>query len=228
MDAYFLKKHTKSFRSLIIWDMDGVIADTGLVKVGAFKKTFKANGVAQVHNDDQLLKSSRPSQVFREYSERCRKELSEMFHDFYREDIKSAKSFFTKKEWKKLSNNAVSVLCTAQPLAKVESTLSAIFGKSSADIFAEVITEEDLQGKSKSSEYGVQVISKILFPYYCSAINICFVGDSPDDLSCAKKIGAKSIAVAWGYYDQQELGFYKPSQIVHNYEQLSKCIMMEV
>lgn len=227
MKDCIFKQHDKSSFTVIIWDMDGVIADTGSVKISAFKKTFKANGINQTHDDKQLLKSSRPSHVFQEYSNMCKVELSKIFHDFYQEDIKTVKPFFTNQEWKELSRNSVSILCTAQPLGNVESTLHAIFGESSSSIFDEVITEEDLQGKSKSSDVGVQVISKVLSLYSDNTNNVYFVGDSPDDLLCAKRIGAKSIAVAWGYYSHHELGLHEPDQIAHNCEQLSNCIWVE-
>jgi phosphoglycolate phosphatase-like HAD superfamily hydrolase len=211
----------------IIWDMDGVIADTGSVKIGAFKKTFNANGMKPVHDDDQLLKSSRPSHVFQEYSDRCGVELSKIFHDFYQEDIKTVKSFFTNQEWKELSSNFVSIFCTAQPLEKEESTLLAIFGESSSSIFDEVITEENLQGESKSSDFGVQVISKVLSLYSSNTNEVYFVGDPPDDLLCAKRIGAKSIAVAWGYYSHHDIELHEPDKIAHTCEQLLYCIMVE-
>lgn len=220
-------RHIEVMKNIIIWDMDGVIADTGSVKIGVFKKTFKANGIKQAHDDEQLLKSSRPSHVFQEYSDRCGVELSKIFHDFYQEDIKTVKSFFTNQEWKELSSNSVSILCTAQPLEKVEFTLLAIFGESSSRIFDEVITEENLQGQSKSSDVGVQVISKVVSLFSSNTNEVYFVGDSPDDLLCAKRIGAKSIAVAWGYYSHHELELHEPDQIAHTCEQLSNCIIVE-
>lgn len=227
MKECILKKHNGSTVNVIIWDMDGVIADTGSVKISAFKKTFKANGIKPIHDDEQLLKSSRPSHVFQEYSDRCKVKLSKIFHDFYQKDIKTVKSFFTNQEWKELSSNSISILCTAQPLEKVESTLLAIFGESSSSIFDKVITEENLQGQPKSSDVGVQVISKEVSLYSSNTNEVYFIGDSPDDLLCAKRIGTKSIAVTWGYYSHHELGLHEPDQIAHTCEQLSNYIMLE-
>ena len=207
--------------------MDGVIADTGLVRIGAFKKTFKANGIKQAHNNEQLLKSSRPSHVFQEYSDRCGVKLFKIFHDFYQEAIKTVKSFLTNQEWKKLNSNSVSILCTAQPLEKEKSILLAVFGESSSSIFDKVIKKENLQGNSKNSDVGIQVISKVLFLYSSNTNKVYFFGDSPDNLLCAKRIGAKSIAIAWRYYSHHELEPHESDQIAHIYKQLSNCIMVE-
>lgn len=45
---------------------------------------------------------------------------------------------------------------------------------------------------------------------------ICFVGDTPLDIACAKEIGAQSVAVTTGPYTYDELVVHKPDIIVEN------------
>ena len=42
------------------------------------------------------------------------------------------------------------------------------------------------------------------------------IGDTPNDIKCAKYFGAKSVAVTTGYFNENELQKYNPDLLLHN------------
>jgi|AntAceMinimDraft_1070359.scaffolds.fasta_scaffold19331_2 phosphoglycolate phosphatase-like HAD superfamily hydrolase len=56
------------------------------------------------------------------------------------------------------------------------------------------------------------------------AHNFWIIGDTPNDIACAKYFGAKSIAVSTGYFSSEQLAMHKPDYLVENLSSLAQII----
>jgi phosphoglycolate phosphatase-like HAD superfamily hydrolase len=204
--------------------MDGVIADTRDVKINAFKQVLHKNGFVLLHSDQELLKASRPSEIFINYSERNLQLLSIEYLTCYERFLLEAKLLLDFREWRVFSIYYKSILYTAQPLNSVIATFQVLFNEPPHKLFDILITEEDLQGLKKSSDQSVETLSLAIKKSNIQPVNIFYIGDSPEDIMCAKKIGATSVAVSWGYFSYKELNQYSPDIFINSNDELTTLI----
>jgi phosphoglycolate phosphatase-like HAD superfamily hydrolase len=55
--------------------------------------------------------------------------------------------------------------------------------------------------------------------------NTFFIGDSNHETEVSKKVGIKSVAVTWGFNNEQKLKSGNPDFLVHNVAELEKIIL---
>jgi len=54
--------------------------------------------------------------------------------------------------------------------------------------------------------------------------NTYIVGDSNNEISTAKELGVKSIAVTWGFATEQKLMGFNPDYVVHSVKELERVL----
>jgi phosphoglycolate phosphatase len=59
----------------------------------------------------------------------------------------------------------------------------------------------------------------------CHPGHVFLVGDAPTDMQTAARAGMKSIAVAWGYRDREELGKANPSHLAEHPEDVASTLV---
>jgi len=208
--------------------MDGVIADTRDVKIRTFKEVLTENGFRIKHTDNQLLVSSRPSEVFIQYSKDNYSYLSQEYSIKYEYGLHEAKAFLNPESIRLSGNGNVNILLTSQPMCRVVATFQALFGKAPRTYFNNIISEEDLNGHGKGSKYSSEIVSNTIRTLsQGKVVKVIVIGDSPSDILCAQKIEAISIAVTWGYHHPRDLRLFNPDFIVSTRDELQSIISLE-
>ena len=205
--------------NLVIFDLDGVLIDSRKIKIKSFKRTFEYFNITNFPDDIKLLDTLRPSDIFKEF-ERDLKSLSDYYSGIYENELLKSNLFLDFNKLNELKSDSLRfALFTAQPIKRVK----MIFSSFDFDLFDMIISEEDLQGKSKSESDGLTQIINTLNPE-----NSFFLGDTIDDIKAAKRNGVKSIFASWGYTPiekviklKPEIVFNKPVEIYNFLENLS-------
>lgn len=84
------------------------------------------------------------------------------------------------------------------------------------DIFNEIVTNvhDKLEG-----------INNLIKNKNLELQNTFFIGDSNHEIEVSKTVGIKSIAVTWGFNNEQKLKSGNPDFLVHNVDELEKIIL---
>lgn len=194
---------------LVIFDFDGVLADTLLIchsiniethsdlTLEEYKSFFKGN-ISDARRHDGTQMNFRPD-FFEHYAERTR-------------ELKVPEAM--KEIIKKLSSNFV--------LAIVSSTTSPlirdILGREGiAKYFSDILGFDVASSKIAKNK-------TLLAKYKVDPEEAVFVTDTIGDIIEARKCGIKSIAVTWGFHSGKELEKENPAKIVSTPEDLLKAI----
>ncbi|MDD3150111.1 MAG: aminotransferase class I/II-fold pyridoxal phosphate-dependent enzyme [Candidatus Gastranaerophilales bacterium] len=190
-------------KDLIIFDMDGVLVDTSNSYRMAIKKTFeffakkeitfdkiqKAKNQGGLNNDWDLTEFLLKNEGF----EIPKHEIIDRFQEFYLGSsenglINTEKLIISTKELKELAKTYELAIFTGRPRKEA---LLAIKQHNLEKIFNYIVAMEDVPTrKHKPDSWGINHILSVIKPN-----NAYYLGDTPDDMICAKSANIKGIGV---------------------------------
>jgi phosphoglycolate phosphatase len=198
--------------ALIIFDFDGVLADTlaDLIQFG--QEVCDELGIKHVVNKEDL--SNLETMSFASFGRAC--EVPEhLVNEFVQ---KSLKRFAEKKSPPAIFNG----LSTIVRSLAVYNTLAIITTNSSQNVNA-FLLEHGLD-KCIRAVYGIDIpgskaqkisIARNHFSADAKRESVFMVGDSLSDISAAKEASVTSIAVTWGHQSLEHLLRGNPDHVVH-------------
>jgi HAD superfamily hydrolase (TIGR01549 family) len=197
---------------VVIFDFDGVIADSLPVVDKAAKKVFHRlkYPFPAINRDDDLKKILMEEMKLNAFQQlrlikAMRKEVAILKDDLqlfqgmrelFEEIIKDRKVMI-------LSSNAYE-------------TIEALLRKHHFPEI-EIISDSSLFGKDK-------VLKRVLKNHYLSPQDVVYVGDEVRDVEACKKIGVQIFAVSWGYNSEKSLIKAGATQIIRSPEEITKLL----
>ncbi len=190
----------------IIFDFDGVLADTYVFNMGLTKevghdvdhKDFKA------HHDGNVLEE--PKIPFT-------KESADNFFSKYLERVTEVKPFFSLDNIKNLREISPLYIISSSQKESIQKFLN----HNQLDFFDEILGVEFHKSK-------VEKFNFLFKKYGFKSDEVVFVSDTLGDILEAKKVDVKTIAVDFGFHDKERLETGKPFKIVSNFIELLETI----
>jgi phosphoglycolate phosphatase len=206
-----MRKENKRY---IIFDFDGTLADSEKVILEVINILLKKEGKDL-------------------FSEQDFKNLRKMSSE---EAVKSFNvswwklPFFVRKA-KKMMANRMNKVCPIAGIKEVlinlrkkgcvlilltsnsRENINLFLGKNKMDFFSEIFCNSTLFGKAR-------VFKKIIRKNNLIAGEVFSIGDETRDIQAAKKVGFKSVAVAWGLTSKDVLAKFKPEYLVEKPHEL--------
>jgi phosphoglycolate phosphatase len=191
----------------IIFDFDGVIADTFDLSIGINREVnrFISKKNFRDHHDGNIFEQSviKFSEEQTEYWLKRYHELAEERHFFPLK--RQIKMFSSKNKLFIISSSA-------------ERSIKKYLKLGHADGYFKKILGRDTH-RSKIEKF------KMIFKKYKIKPSECvFVTDTLGDLREAKKVGVPTIAVTWGYHGKTRLKRGKPDAMIHDFKELAIAI----
>ncbi|CAG1016640.1 phosphoglycolate phosphatase [Anaerolineales bacterium] len=205
--------------SLILFDFDGVLADTlgDLLQFG--QEACNELGVNHTATQDDL--SSLEVMSFATYGQQMGVP-NHLIDEFVRRCL-------AKFGGKKSPPGIFKGLAEVVRQLSTSNVIGVITGNSSENVKT-FLAEHGLEG-CVSAIYGVDTpgskVEKISWArnqFAKDGESVFMVGDSASDIRAAKEAGIKSIAVTWGHQSAETLTRAKPDYLVHSPEELYKVI----
>jgi phosphoglycolate phosphatase len=191
----------------VIFDFDGVLADTWDTSISICKKVgldFTVDDFKDHHNGNVYEK---PVLEFKK----------QQVADFFTESIKRATAgnlFPLLKELEQIDQKYKMFIISSN--SEISISKYFLLGKWTS-FFEKIYGRETDNSKVKKFE--------ILFQEYSLKPEECvFVTDTLGDLLEGAKVGVKTLAVTWGYHGEMRLRKGNPSKIIHNFNELSEAI----
>ena len=205
---------------LILFDFDGVIVDSfdSVYKINKKAAEFVSKKISKkdyinffkgkfhknLHNHLQLNKDEN------------KKFLQQKYNVFEGEYLKSGLFSFAPDMIEKLSKEASMAIISSAPSETIQKLLEINnLTKKFYNIF----------GMNKKGK--VENIKKCMIDTSVDAKNTFFITDTIGDVRDAKKVGVKTIAVTWGFHNEDMLRDSNPDYIVHNYNEILDIVKDE-
>ena len=194
---------------LVMFDFDGVLIDTFLMLHGIssevnenllideYKNFFKGNIYSAIRNDGTPRKSN-PN-------------LSNLYDIGSRELVVPDS---LKNVIKNISSNFILTIVSSTPTSSIDKVLER------EDLQSYFI---DILGRDVHTSKVIK-IKMLLEKYSVLPENTVFVTDTVGDIKEARECGVKSIAVTWGFHNEETLKEAKPVKIVSTPESLQEAI----
>jgi len=199
-------------KKLIIFDFDGVIADS-------FEYCLKTNQSMYGGLTSEQYKKMFEGNFYEAFSRVVDPKLADEYKDTY---------------WIKFLRN-LHEITIVEKMTDIISKLNKkcailIISSSTAEAIEKIMKKENV-GKYITKIYGsdyheskVEKFKHALIDFHASADNCIFITDTLGDLLEAEKAGIKSVAVSWGFHDIDTLRRGKYIKIVHKPEELFDTI----
>jgi phosphoglycolate phosphatase len=191
----------------IVFDFDGVIADTFDLSVRIIRKNGKRVTRKQYRDHHNGNVWEEPAVYFS-------KEERRNFHDRRMESASAEHLFPIVGEIRRLSRKNILLIISSSADDIVRKYLS--LGKI-GKYFTEVLGRRIHLSK-------VEKFKMIFKKYKIRPEECVFVTDTLGDLREAKIVGVPTIAVTWGYHGKIRLKKGKPDMIIHDFEELAGAI----
>jgi phosphoglycolate phosphatase-like HAD superfamily hydrolase len=203
----------------IIFDWSGVIRDPVTSQLWIVNKIFEKYNVSKISLEEFRENWKQPPALFYQrylpegYNE---EERSKLFQKLQLDkDCPKATSFpeVVKLIHKcKESGYFLSVVSSDFP----ETLLSEVKEYGLENIFNEIVTDVDDK---------LDAVQKLIKDNNLDLRDTFFVGDSNHEIDVAKKTGIKSIAVTWGFTNEQKLRARNPDYVAQNPHELEGIIL---
>lgn len=180
----------------VIWDMDGVIADTGIYHCRSWQFAFKKQGIEFTEEDFQRIFGQRNDTIIRKIMgrEMTEAEINSIANDkeiFFREAVKSNVKPFPGviALLKTLKTNGISsAIASSAPLENIRLILSVI---DIADYFAAVVFGREVSEGKPSPQVYLKAAQKL----GVEPINCVVIEDAVAGVEGAGRAGIQCIAV---------------------------------
>lgn len=205
-------------KDLIIFDFDGVIADSfntfyplirdGMDKIGISipKKGYKELFNDNIHKGfEKLIKDNKKHKIFNKFR-------ADNYNRYY---AKNPPKLFLgiKKILKKLSNDYILTIASSGR----KYNITWLLKKNGSHKHFNLI----LATSEKTKE---NMLREIIEKHEATPKHTTMVTDTVGDIKIAKKLGLKTIAVSWGFQNSKTLKKSKPSKLLHKVGDLEKFL----
>jgi len=203
---------------LVIFDLDGTLIDTKQEILEVFSQAFENLGkkldIYKMEKNIGLPLEELLEALLGKYDERFEKEIKRIY---YSPRERKIRVFSGLNEIIKNNNFKKAILTSKR--RKTALTDLRYLG---IDGYFPIIIGADDVVKRKPCKEGIE---KIIELADCkNKKDVFMVGDTEMDIMAAKNAGVKSIAVTWGFRDEDFLKKYGPDYIVHNPQELKRIL----
>ena len=202
----------------IIFDFDLTLMDTSEACIGAREKMRDVNGI----NISGILEKEVWGMTFKEFCERL-SELNDF--KFTTEEICKLNLKYTIELLENSQLNSISLLKKLYEqgikIGIVSNSISEIINfvlKQNSIEFDFVFCSDELNLSKEN------LIKKGMDIWNINSDDCLYVGDHPNDVLYAKKIGVKSVAVSSGYNSPEELSKFSPDFLIGNLDELENIV----
>lgn len=206
----------------IIFDFDGVLFNSREVQRKALYESYRLVKKDGEPSFDEFLSHSGDS-IFNILSKmNLPLEMADYYLNMIKENAGNVKVYKGINDLlKKLHEEGFKLaICTGRDK---KSTIQLIEMNDIHDYFNVVVCADDVMFPKPNPQILLQAIDLLgIEKKYC-----VMVGDSCNDLICAKNAGVKSIAVEWGDTKKEVLKLQEPDIFVESPEELYECIRRE-
>ena len=201
---------------IVIFDVDGTLIDSWAEILVVFRKVFKSYGFSLSEKQLRMTVGLPLENIIKELTG---EENDEMVEAIRREFFSLPRRLIRlypgvenvlKLPFKKAILTSKGRIGTIRDLA--------YFGLEHA--FDMVVDADAVRHKKPNPEGIFMIINR----FKDCADEVFMVGDTELDVLAAKSAGVKSIAVTWGFRDEQHLKQFNPDFIVDNYDELIKIL----
>ena len=198
--------------NVLVFDFDGVIADSLEILMKNFINACQKNNVNQIGSKEKFLKLFEKNFYgslvdLGVNKEKIPKILGDLNTNLLNEQNKPKLFYGVENMLKRLSKNNKIIIVTSNVTQPIEDFLKS----KNIDCFEEVIGADKETSKVKKIE---AIKSKFKGNKYF------YIGDTKGDIIEGKKAGVKTIAVTWGWHSEDKLKEENPDFIVHNPQEL--------
>lgn len=197
---------------VVIFDFDGVIADSLPVVEKAARKVFqrKKYPLPAISRDDSLwhilMKEMNLNTLQRlRLIKAMKKEISKQ-----REDIPVFQGM--RELFEELARQYKVIILSSNS----QETISALFKKNNFPEL-EIISDSSLFGKDK-------VLKRVFKKYHLTPTEAIYIGDEIRDVEACKRVNVEMIAVTWGYNSEKALRKAGASEIARTPEEILKFV----
>ncbi|MFT5169742.1 MAG: phosphoglycolate phosphatase [Candidatus Omnitrophota bacterium] len=212
-----LKKKPSEHKDIFIFDFDGTIADTMLHLINISNRLAESFGYDTVKSEKvEEMRSWTSKQVFKHLNvpflkiprilNAARLELNKDL-----EHIKSFDGIKEALEELKERGHQIGIFTSNS-----EENVHLILKKNDLDIFDFVLSTPKLWNKNRGLK---RIIKKNNF----NKEKMVYIGDETRDIQAAKKIGIRSMAVAWGYNTIERLKGFEPDYVAYTPNDILQC-----
>ena len=203
---------------LLIFDLDGTLIDTREEILETFSQAFENLGLKLDKEEldkyvglplKELLEA-----LLGKYDRRVEEEIRKIY---YSERPRKIKIFPGMEEIIR-SNGFKKAILTSKRRRAAFYDLEYV---GIQQYFHIIIGADDLKRKKPDGE-GIRKIMSIVRCEYPERVYM--IGDTEMDILAAKNAGVKSVAVTWGFRDEEILRKYEPDYIVHSPKELKELI----
>jgi len=203
---------------LVIFDLDGTLIDTKQEILEVFSQAFENLGkkldIYKMEKNIGLPLEELLEALLGKYDERFEKEIKRIYYSPRERKIRvfpGLNEIIKNNDFKK-----------AILTSKRRKTALTDLRYLSIDGYFPIIIGADDVVKRKPCKEGIE---KIIELADCkNKKDVFMVGDTEMDIMAAKNAGVKSIAVTWGFRDEDFLKKYGPDYIVHNPQELKRIL----
>ena len=205
-------------KGLLIFDFDGVLADTFDTFYPLIRDSMSSIGFKLGPNQYKELFIGNVHSGYRNFIKNEKKlaaflKIRKTNYDHYYYDTKTKAKLFseTGKFIKKAAKKHQLTIASSGYTENVKTLLGNY-----VSYFGLILANSDPKEN---------MIKKILNKFKASARKTIFVTDTVGDIKAAKKLGLKTIAVTWGFHPKAWLKKSKPDFIVNNFKELSDLLL---
>ncbi len=203
---------------LVIFDLDGTLIDTKQEIWETFTRAFENLGMSLDHSKMErhigLPLKELLEVLVGKYDMRVVEEIKKVY---YSRKVRKIRIFPGMEEIIKYNGFKKAIL-TSKRRSTALNDLEYLKIK---DYFPIIVGADDIDNRKPCKE-GIERIMKLA---NCkNRQDVFMVGDTEMDILAAKNAGVKSIAVTWGFRDEEFLKKYEPDYIAHNSQELKNIL----
>ncbi len=203
---------------LVIFDLDGTLIDTKDEIFTVFSQAFSNLGIE--FNEEKMEKyigyplRELLEHLLGHYDAKVEKEIAKVYYSQRERKIR----LFPGME-KLIESDFKKAILTSK---KKKTALYDLGYLGLTHHFPIILSADDIEKKKPCGEGILKIIeiSKCM-----DKASVFMVGDTEMDILAAKNAGVKSIAVTWGFRDEEFLKKYSPDYIAHNAEELEDILL---
>ena len=203
---------------MILFDFDGTIADSFREMMEIFNEVADEYGYDKIAKENVLLLRNLSSrEIVKKF------DIPKWKLPFF---VRKAKKIFNRRLFtipmvdgmKEMLETLREQECSLGILtSNSEKNVSDFLKRQKVDVFSFIFSETSLFGKDKA-------LKKIMRRYNLKPKNVVYIGDETRDIEAAKKSGAASVAVCWGFNSEEILKRYAPDHIADKPDNLLKYL----
>lgn len=207
-------------KRLIIFDFDGVLADSFNTFYSLIQDGMKGIGISLTPNQYRDLFTGNVHQGFKDLIRDNKK--YKLFTEFRNSNYDEY--YYNKYQKVKLFPGVINFLkemsrdyiLTVASSGREDNIKNLLSENTVASLFSLILAN------TATSKEGM--IKKILNKYQANPGQTFFITDTVGDIKEAKRIGLKTIAVSWGFHDKKRLLAAKPDYIASDFKTLESTL----